>query len=293
MPIDRLEFDIDGARVVGDLHLPATPGRCPAVVVAGPMTSVKEQVTGTYAAALARRGIAALALDHRGFGESGGAPRQFEDWRRKVDDIRAGLDRLAAHPSVDDDRIGLVGVCLGCGYAAHAAIGQTRVRAVGLVAGYYRDPAAMRARDPEGFDAKVAQGAAARQAYERTGVVEMIPAAALDGDAAMQTTDTVDYYTRRAAHPNYVNAFALMSREPFLPFDVQAAAEALTPPVTMVHSRTALSPQWAEAFFEKVRTPKSLTWITSRGQTDIYDDPAIVETATAHLAGAMFRAAGG
>lgn len=288
MPIERLEFEVDGARVVGALHLPPGPGPSPAVVVAGPMTSVKEQVTGTYAAALARRGVAALALDHRGFGESGGAPRQYEDWRRKVADIRAGLDRLAAHAAIDADRMGLVGVCLGCGYAAHAAIGAPRVTSLGLVAGYYRDPAAMRARDPEGFDAKVAQGVAARRAYERSGVAEMIPAASLEGDAAMQTTDTVDYYTRRAAHPNYVNGFAVMSREHFLPFDVQAAAPALTFPVTMVHSRTALSPHWAESFHDKLPGPKSLTWIASRGQTDIYDDPDIVETATGHVVDGMF-----
>lgn len=34
----------------------------------------------------------------------------------------------------------------------------------------------------------------------------------------------VDYYTRRAAVPNRVHAFALMSREHFLPFNVMAPA---------------------------------------------------------------------
>ena len=112
----------------------------------------------------------------------------------------------------------------------------------------------------------------------------MIPAAALEGDAAMQTSDTVDYYTRRATHSNYVNAFAVMSREHFLHFDVQAAAPQLAQPVTMVHSRNALSPQWAESFFAKLRGEKTLTWIESRGQTDIYDDAVIVERASEMVA---------
>jgi hypothetical protein len=48
----------------------------------------------------------------------------------------------------------------------------------------------------------------------------------------------------------------------------------------MMHSRTALSPHWAEAFHTKLAGQKSLTWIESRGQTDIYDDPAIVARAS-------------
>lgn len=287
MAAKRIAFEVEGDRVVGDLYLPSGAGPYPAVIVAGPMTSVKEQVTGVYAAALARRGIAALSLDHRGFGESGGAPRQVEDWRRKVADLRAALDHLALVPAVDPSRLGAAAICLGCGYAAYASTDNPRVKALGLVAGYYRDPASMRANDPQGFDARVAQGVAARRRFEETGVLETIPAASLDGDAAMRTQETVDYYTRRAVHPNYTNSFGVMSREHFLPFDVQSVAARLTQSVTMIHSRKALSPLWAEAFFEKLRGEKSLKWIESRGQTDIYDDAAIVESASEMLAAGL------
>lgn len=170
-----------------------------ALVVASPMTSVKEQVTGTYAKALARQGIAALARDHRHFGESGGTPRQYERWDRKVGDLRAAVEALANDPLVDPDRIGLVGVCLGSGYAAHAAVGNPKVRALGLIAGSYRDPGEMRKRDPQGFAAKIAQGVGARKAHEVDGSAETVLAASLAGDAAMTTFDTVYYYTRRAA----------------------------------------------------------------------------------------------
>ena len=95
MSIERVEFTVASELVVGHLHFPEGAGPHPAVVVAGPMTSVKEQVTGVYAAALAERGIAALALDHRHYGESGGEPRGYEHWERKVEDLRAALDWLA------------------------------------------------------------------------------------------------------------------------------------------------------------------------------------------------------
>jgi dienelactone hydrolase len=284
VPIERISFTVAGDTVVGDLHLPQGRGPFPAVIVAGPMTSIKEQVTGVYAAALARRGIAAIAIDHRGYGESGGDPRQYEHWGRKVEDLRAALAYLASRSEIAPERIGAAGVCLGSGYAAHAAADNPLVRAAAFVAGYYRDPAAMRARDPRDFDAKVAQGRAARERYEATCEVATIPAAALEGDAAMQSADTYDYYTRRAAVPNYTNAFAVMSREHFLPFDVQAAAPHLAIPVLMIHSEKALGPSWARQFHDALPGPRAIEWVTSNGQTDFYDDPALIDPAADQLA---------
>lgn len=282
----RVRFEVAGDTLVGDLYLPESSGPHPAVVVAGPMTSVKEQVTGVYARALAERGFAALAFDHRYFGESGGAPRQYERASDKVEDLRAALEWLASRPAVDGERVGLVGVCLGAGYAAWASVDNPRVKALGAVAGYYRDVSELRARDPAGFQTKVDQGIAARQRYEATGEVVTIPAVALTGDAAMTLAETYDYYgTPRAGVPNYVNALAVMSREHFLPFDVQPAAPRLTVPVAMVHSEKALSPAWARRFHEQVRSSKRIGWLTSEGQVDFYDHPPLVSRACDFVAG--------
>ncbi|MEM6623948.1 MAG: alpha/beta hydrolase [Pseudomonadota bacterium] len=274
-----IELEVDGDRVCGNLHLPQTTAAVPAVITGGPMTSVKEQVTGTYAEALAERGIAALAIDHRHYGESGGTPRQYEYYPHKIEDLRAGIEALAAQPEVDETRIGAVGVCLGSGYLAHAIWDLPRVKAFVAIAGYYRDVPAMRAADPEGFSDKVDQGAAAREQYEETGKVALIPAVALDQDAAMTLESTYDYYAHRAAHPNYVNAFAVMSREHFLQFDVQSAAAKLSMPFLMIHGPNALNPVWADKFFATVRGTKEQRTIQSKGQTDIYDDPNIVSAA--------------
>lgn len=288
--VHRVAFDVGGDSVIGLLHLPAGDGPHPAAVVGGPMTSVKEQVVGVYAAALAGRGIAALALDHRHYGESGGSPRQYEHAERKIEDLCAAVAWLTLDARIDAARIGALGVCLGAGYIVHAAVRTPRIRAVAAIAGYYRDPAEMRSRDPEDFDARIAQGVAARLHLARTGETLCIPAVALEGDAAMRSADTFDYYGRRAAVDNYRNAFALMSREHFLPFDVQAAAPLLRVPLLMVHSHNALSPQWAQRFHDATAAPRRLVWIDSRGQTDLYDDPARVAEA-ADLAAAHLHAA--
>jgi fermentation-respiration switch protein FrsA (DUF1100 family) len=280
----RVAFDVAGDTVVGHLYLPqSVSGPVPGLVMAGPMTSVKEQVTGVYAAALAARGFATLALDHRHYGESGGLPRQYERWDRKVEDLSAGVDFLRGHSMVDQGRIGLAAVCLGSGYAAHAALRNPAVRALGLVAGYYRDPAEVEAMDPHGFAAKIEQGVAARLAFEAGEAPFLIPAASLTGGSAMTSVDTVDYYIRRAAVSNYTNASAVMSREWFLSFDVHAAAPDLTIPVCMIHSEQALSPHWARRFYSRLGRPGDLIWLTSRGQTDFYDDPALVGPVSTHL----------
>lgn len=284
---ERMQFVVDGDTVVGSLFLPQGPGPHPAVIVGGPMTSVKEQVTGVYAQALAQRGFAALSIDPRHYGESGGQPRQYEFYRHKIADLRAAAEALAGHRAVDGNRIGAVGVCLGTGYIVWAAVDNPRIKAVAGVVGYYRDVAELRSKDPAAFQAKVDQGVAARLHYEQTGEVLTIPAAATQGDAAMTLQETFDYYARRAAHPNYQNAFAVMSREHFLPFDVQPAAPRLRVPMVMVHSEKALSPAWARRFFDTLSVPKQLHLLPSQGQVDFYDDPTLVAQASdlvvAHL----------
>ncbi len=256
MSVEKVSFPVGDNTIVGDLHLPDGDGPFPGLIVGGPMTSVKEQVTGTYAAALAKLGFAALAIDHRYYGESSGSPRQYEYYPHKVEDLGAALDCLLSDDRIDNDQIAAVGVCLGCGYVAHAIKNRPEIKAFAAVAGYFRDVPAMNQADPEGFAEKVAEGRAARQHFEETGEVLTIPAVALDQDAAMMLQSTYDYYADRAAHPNYVNGFAVMSREHFLNFDVQPAAPSITMPFLMVHSENALNPSWARKFFESVPAEK-------------------------------------
>src|SRR5262245_4010140 len=90
---ESFRFTSAGDRLVGVLCLPASQPAA-AVVTTGPLTSVKEQATGNYAFALAERGFAALAFDHRTFGESGGEPRQFESPKGKAEDVRAAVTAL-------------------------------------------------------------------------------------------------------------------------------------------------------------------------------------------------------
>src|SRR5512140_3068584 len=100
---ERVEFRSDGLTLVGDLR--AQPGqRRPGLVFTGPFTGTRDQVTGTYAAALAEAGYATLAFDHRSFGESGGLPRRDEDPQGKLRDLAAAVSFLRRHRQVDRTR---------------------------------------------------------------------------------------------------------------------------------------------------------------------------------------------
>src|SRR3954449_3514875 len=151
MEAERVEFTSQGLKLVGDLRVPedsplAAGGKLPALTLTGPLSGVKDQVVGTYAKALAAEGFVTLAFDHRNFGDSEGEPRQHEDSAGKLADLRDAVGYLASRPEVDADRIAVVGVCLGGGYAVRAAAFDPRVRAVAGVGGAYNSPHRLKER---------------------------------------------------------------------------------------------------------------------------------------------------
>lgn len=281
---ERVSFPVDGVPVVGIYRRPEGGADLAALVFLGPLTSVKEQVPGHYAEALARRGFATLAIDNRHFGESGGAPRQYEHPGRKVEDVQGAIDWLGARPEVDVLRTGAVGVCAGAGYMSGAVAADPRIKAFGAVAGFYHSAAMQKQWMGDRYDAALDRARKAREAFEATGECEQIPAVG-KGDVAMPLDEAFEYYgTPRGAHPNYTNAFAVMSREHTLPWDAQGKAPAITVPTLMIHSEKALAPGLARSFFDALGGPKADQWMASQGQIDFYDDPALIEPAADALA---------
>ena len=286
----RIEISVGTEKVVGVLRLPPGDGPAPGLVFLGPLTSVKEQVPGNYAEAMARRGFATLAIDNRHFGESDGQPRQYEHPQRKVQDVRAAVATLAGHVAVDRERLGAVGVCAGAGYMAGVVASEPLVGAFGAVAGFFHDAGKQREWMGERYAAAIERAKAARERWETSGESEEIPAVG-DGDVAMPLAEAFEYYgTARGDHPNYKNAFAVMSREHTLPWDAQGFAPQILVPTLMIHSENALAPALARKFFAALGGESREVWMESAGQIDFYDDPALVEPAADQLE-RHFRAA--
>lgn len=142
------------------------------------MTFQKEQAPTLYAQRLSQLGYTTLIFDPRYWGESGGQPRCYENPAAKVADLRAAVAYLRGLPEVDPDRLALLGVCMGSGHALSAATDEPLVRAVAMVAGRYRDPAA----DAQWLGSqtavaqRLARGRAPLERYEATGEVDDVPA---------------------------------------------------------------------------------------------------------------------
>ena len=62
-----------------------------------------------------------LAFDASHYGESGGEPRYIESPETRVEDFSAAADFLSNHPLVDEERIGVLGICGGGCYSVSAA----------------------------------------------------------------------------------------------------------------------------------------------------------------------------
>jgi fermentation-respiration switch protein FrsA (DUF1100 family) len=286
MNIERVNFNVGGTTLVGSLHWPESEPRA-ALILTGPLTSVKEQAAGAYARAMAARGYAALAFDHRTFGESGGEPRQFESPPRKIEDIRAASSFLGQLSRTASLPMGAIGVCAGGGYMAGAVASEPKLKSFAAVAGVFPDVQATRSFMGPKFDELVNAGRAARERFESGQSPEHIPAVG-EGDVAMPLAEAFEFYgTSRGAVPNYTNSFAVQSREVTLPFDTMSVADRIQVPTLMVHSERALLPALARAFYARLSAPKQQLWLDSKGQIDFYDDPRLIDAAadaiTAHF----------
>jgi uncharacterized protein len=141
MKIEKIHFQSEGMKVVGNLYKPTSNSGeeeskipQPAVLVAGAMTGVKEQVAGQYAERIAKAGYITLALDHRHFGESEGIPRQYEDPAKKLEDFKNAISFPSSLNDVDGERIGACGISMGGGYMLQLAAFDRRIKAVAIVA---------------------------------------------------------------------------------------------------------------------------------------------------------------
>ena len=273
-------FEVENDTVAADVYRPVGATPLPGVVFAGPLSSVKEQSTGAYASALALHGFVCVSLGHRTFGESDGVPRQYESYAIKIADIGGAVNWLASLPEVDAARLGTCGVCLGAAYSARVTVENPLVKAAGFVVPLF----------PIGGEPST-QGVAARELYEQTGEVLVIPAASVTEDAAMPMQIAVDYYSdpQRALVQNYRNEVALMYRERWQEFNGQASAVSLTKPLVMVHGEQSFAMRSGTTFFERAGSEhKALHWINGLAHTDFYDNPSairqIAQLLSAHFA---------
>jgi fermentation-respiration switch protein FrsA (DUF1100 family) len=285
-------FDASGNRLAGHLYRPpdADPGGAtPGIVMCGPTSSVKEQTLPHYAERFADAGYTVLTFDPSGFGESEGEPRFHYDPWRVISDYADASAYLMSRHDVASERVAVVGVCMGGGYALGVAARERRlVACVSVAGGYDIGGTLVQTMGAEGLASYLRLVNEARDRERRSGETVYIPTIAheLTEDepiAVMPLQEAYSYYERtsREVAPNWSWRTTAASLEPYLTFNAISQAPLVAPtPLLIVHGTTdtALLPEKARAAYDAAAEPKRLVWIETHNHIELYDqDPYVSE----------------
>ena len=282
MQLDRkkVQFLSEGYKIVGNLFKPNNfkeEGVLPAVVTAGPMTGVKEQVAGLWAEHIAKAGFVTLAFDHRNFGESEGTPRQHEDPAKKIEDLKNATSFLASLPEVDGSKIGACGISMGGGYVLQLAAWDKRIKAVSIVAaGLNLGDTFLELMGKDALVKHLQDLNSSRQQHYDTGEVQYIPAVATQNKpAAMMGDEPFEYYgTSRSWSPGWVNRYTTESIENLMSFSAVHHASHVAPtPLLIIHGKNDkyCLPKFAQEVYDKAGEPKEIMWVDAPNHIDLYD----------------------
>jgi fermentation-respiration switch protein FrsA (DUF1100 family) len=283
---EKIFFQSEGLKVIGNLFRPenyeGNSSLLPAVLVAGAMTGIKEQVAGSYAERIAKSGFVTLAIHHRHFGESEGEPRQHEDPAKKMEDFKNAISFLSTIEDIDREKIGACGISMGGGYMLQLAAFDRRIKAVSIVAsGLNLGDTLVEMLGKEGFINSLKEQNKARQKHYETGEVQYIPAVATDNKPAAMTGDEpFEYYgTSRAWSPGWVNRYTTESIENLMSYNAVTYAHHVSPtPLLIVHGRKDryCLPKFAQQVYDEAGEPKEIMWLDTSNHIDLYDNDKYV-----------------
>lgn len=294
----RVTFFNDRREVVGHLRVPEgfdERRSHPSIVVVGPGSAVKEQAGATYAQKLASKGYVTIVFDPSYQGESGGEPRDTENPAVRVEDIRCAVDFLVTLPFVDEEAIGLLGICAGGGYAIAAALMERRLKAVGTVVA--NDVGTAFRRMSPKIDAVEELLAAigkqrtaeARGAERRREAwlpsVEEVRAQGINDPTLL---NAIDYYdTPRGHQVSRTNQRLATSDALILGFDgFHLVEQLLVQPLQVIVGGklgTTFSHEAGRSLWERARNRRDFFVIDGADHYDMYDVPEYVDQAIGHL----------
>ncbi len=123
-----VSFDSLGQRISAVLFRPSTSEPAPALIVCHGAGEYKENYF-EMCERLCEKGVAALAMDMHGHGESGGE-RYYVDMREWVADVVAAVEFLSRNPQIEGGRIGAFGLSSGGTAILEAAMVEPRLKAL-------------------------------------------------------------------------------------------------------------------------------------------------------------------
>lgn len=259
--IHQVKYKLNNIEISANVYTPSNYNSSksyPAIVVAHPNGGVKEQVAGLYAQRLAEIGYISIAADASFQGASGGQPRNVDKPANRIEDIRGMADFISNYEGVDKEKIGLLGICGGGGYALAATQTDKRFKAVATLSMFnsglvrrngFRDSQIATIQE------RLKQASEARSLESAGGEVKYI--------ANMKTTDEMAdkmpydlyreghyYYHRTHAHPNSTFRYTASSLLDLMAFDATNNMALINQPLLMIAGSKADSYYMTESAFK-------------------------------------------
>lgn len=275
-----------GITLAADLYKPKNvTGKLAAIAVSGPYGAIKEQVSGRYAQTLAERGFLTIAFDPSFTGESGGTPRALTSPEISTDDFSAAVDYLLTRDDVDNDKVGILGICGWGGFALNAAANDPRIKATCTSTMYNMTEVTANGYFNQADDAdsryKMRQQLnEVRTNDYRNGEVSF--AGSVSGDFTPETPNFVrryfDYYKnpKRGFHhrsPNSTTGMTATSALAYVNMPINTYIDEIRMPVLLVHGSEAHSRYFSEEAFKHLKGDnKELYIVPGADHTDLYDN---------------------
>jgi fermentation-respiration switch protein FrsA (DUF1100 family) len=277
-----------GITLSADVYQPKNRnGKLAAIAVSGPFGAVKEQSSGLYAQTMAERGFVTLAFDPSYTGESGGEPRHVASPDINTEDFSAAVDFLGLQPSVDRNRIGIIGICGWGGMALNAAAVDQRIKAVATSTMYdmsrvmskgYNDSMTKEERTKS-----LEQLGQQRWKDAENGKPELGPIYnELKGGEPQFMVEYADYYKKRERgfHPRAINSngsWTVTNPLSFMNLPLLTYVAEISPrPVLLIHGEKAHSRYFSETAYQAAAEPKELVIIKGANHVDLYDQVNLI-----------------
>lgn len=275
-----------GITLVGDLYSPKSMkknDKLPAIAISGPFGAVKEQSSGLYAQTIAQRGFITLAFDPSYTGESSGHPRNVASPDINTEDFSAAVDFLSVQKNVDQNRIGILGICGFGGFAINAAAIDTRIKAT--VASTMYDMTRVSAK---GYNDSIDENTRfeIKQSLNKQRIEDFksgkykgadgLPEK-LTGKEPQFVKDYWEYYkTKRGFHSRSINSngkWNITSSISLINQPILNYASEIKSAVLVIHGEKAHSRYFGEDAFKKLKgNNKELLIIKDANHVDLYDN---------------------
>lgn len=278
--IHPVSYKLNGIDIAANIYTPANYNNAqkyPAIVLAHPNGGVKEQTTGLYAQHLAEAGYITITADAAYQGASAGEPRNVDKPANRIEDIHGMADYISQYPGVDQNRIGILGICGGGGYTLKAVQGDKRFKAVATLSmfnsgkvrrnGFQNSQiATIQERLQQASNARAQEAAGGEIIYTGT-------ANPTDEEIAKIPTDLYRegyiYYYKSHAHPNSTFRYTMSSLIDLMAFDTNTNIDLINQPLLMIVGSKADTKYMTDEVFQNAINAKNKELFLVDGATHI------------------------